>query len=81
MNKAKKAAGQTLYAQETFDLDPAFIIPTRSPRVLAKIFRKLPAVLNELTENEVRIIWSLVSLAYYRLLRKQKNGRNTSAKA
>lgn len=51
--------------------------PTRSARVHRKIFRQLPAVLAELTEDEVRTIWSLINLAYYRLLRKKENGRDT----
>lgn len=52
--------------------------PTRSPRVLRKIMLRLPEVLAELTENEVRIIWSLVHLGHYRLTKKEQNGRNTS---
>ena len=50
--------------------------PTRSARVLRKIFDRLPAVLACLNEDEVRIIWSLVTTAYYRLRRKEENGRN-----
>lgn len=42
--------------------------------------RRLPAVLAHLQEDEVRIIWSLINLAYNRLLREQENGRNPSAK-
>lgn len=52
--------------------------PTRSARVMRKIMRRLPEVLAELTENEVRIIWSLVHLGHHRLQKKEQNGRNTS---